>query len=128
MNLLLDTHALLWAMGDPARLSMRARRAITSPQNELAVSALSLWEIAIKTQTGKLGVPMSRDYIDDRLEHIGVSRILNVTPAHVYAFLSIPRLHKDPFDRLLAAQCVAENLCLVSRDARLKHYPIEVLW
>ncbi len=128
MTLLLDTHALIWAIGDPRKLSSKAARAITSSENEVLVSSVSLFEIALKAEKGKLGIPMNRDYMDRQMKLIGVSRVLDLTPTHVYAFLSIPRLHKDPFDRLLAAQCVAENLCLLSRDARLKHYPIKVLW
>ncbi len=128
MTLLLDTHALLWAIAAPEKLSPKAARAMASPGNEIVVSSVNLFEIAIKVQKGKLGIPMNRDFMDTRLKDIGVTRTLDLTPAHVYAFLSIPRIHKDPFDRLLAAQCIAENYCLVSRDAHLKHYPVEILW
>ena len=128
MTLLLDTHALLWAMGAPEKLSAKAARAMASSENEVLVSCLSLFEIAIKVQKGKLGIPMSRDFMDGRMKDIGVSRTLDLTPSHIYVFLSVPRIHKDPFDRLLAAQCIVENCCLVSRDARLRQYPIEVLW
>jgi PIN domain nuclease of toxin-antitoxin system len=128
MTLLLDTHALIWAIGDPAKLSSKVARAITSSENEVVVSSVSLFEIALKAEKGKLGIPLNRDYMDTQMKLIGVSRILDLTPTHVYAFLTVPRIHKDPFDRLLAAQCIAENYCLVSRDAHLKRYPIRILW
>lgn len=128
MKLLLDTHVFIWAMADPQRLSSKASRAIRSTENDLVVSCVSLLEIAIKVQSGKLDIPMSRDFITDRLKDIGIHRVLDITPSHAYAMLSIPRVHGDPFDRLLAAQCVAENLRLISADRVFARYPIEVLW
>jgi PIN domain nuclease of toxin-antitoxin system len=128
MKLLLDTHALLWAIGEPEKLSSKVRRAITSSDNEVLISSVSLFEIGIKVQKGKLGIAFSRDYVAAQMKYLGVSRILDLTPNHVFTFLAIPQIHKDPFDRLLAAQCIAEKLCLVSRDAHLKRYPVEVLW
>lgn len=128
MTLLLDTHIFLWIISAPERLSASARRALRSTENELIFSCVSLWEMALKVEARKLDIPLSRDFIDERLREIGVSRVLSVTPGHVYTMLSIPRIHADPFDRLLAAQCVSENLCLLSADRIFRKYPVELVW
>jgi PIN domain nuclease of toxin-antitoxin system len=128
MTLLLDTHVFIWAILEPQRLSLAARRAMSSHQNELVLSCISLVEIAIKIQTGKMQIPLSHHYIENKLDDLGVGRVLDVSPRHAYALLDIPRLHGDPFDRLLAAQCVSENMRLVSADRIFRKYPIEVLW
>jgi PIN domain nuclease of toxin-antitoxin system len=128
MILLLDTHVLIWTMMDPQKLSARASRAMRSPENELVLSCISLIEIAIKAQSGKLEIPLSRDYMDEHFQNIGISRILDVLPEHAYTIASIPRIHGDPFDRLLAAQCVVERMHLVSADRVFRKYPIELIW
>lgn len=128
MSLLLDTHVLIWTMMDPHKLSRTASTAMRSKENELIVSAVSLIEIAIKVQSGKLQIPMSRDYMSEHFSEIGISRILDITSAHAYTMLTIPRLHGDPFDRLLVAQCVTENMRLVTADRVFKKYPVNVLW
>src|SRR5579863_7958118 len=124
MILLLDTHVLIWTMMDPQKLSAHASRAMRSPGNELVLSCVSLIEIAIKVQSGKLEIPLSRDYMDEHFQNIGISRILDVRPKHAYTMASIPRLHGDPFDRLLAAQCISENMHLVSADRVFRKYPV----
>jgi PIN domain nuclease of toxin-antitoxin system len=128
MTLLLDTHIFLWVISSPERLSGSARRALRSTENELVFSCVSLWEMALKVEARKLDIPLNRDFIDERLRDMGVSRVLSVTPSHVYTMLSIPRIHADPFDRLLAAQCVSENLCLLSADRIFRKYPVELVW
>jgi PIN domain nuclease of toxin-antitoxin system len=128
MILLLDTHVLIWAMMDPQKLSARAAKAMRSPDNELVLSCITLIELTIKVQSGKLQIPLSRDYMDRHLEEIGVSRILDVLPKHAYTMAGIPPVHGDPFDRLLAAQCISEDMLLVSDDRVFRKYPVEVLW
>lgn len=128
MTLLLDTHVFLWLISAPERVSAPANRALRSKDSELVFSCVSLWEMALKVEARKLDLPLNRDFVEERLRDIGIARVLDITPRHVYAMLSIPRIHADPFDRLLAAQCIAENMRLVSADRVFGKYPIEVLW
>jgi len=128
MTLLLDTHVLLWLINSPERISDTASRALRSRENELVVSAASLWETALKIESGKLDVPMTSDYVDGHMSDIGISRVLDISPTHIYTMLSIPRIHSDPFDRLLAAQSISENMRLVTADRIFKKYPVNVLW
>ena len=128
MKLLLDTHTFLWAIAEPARLSRKAARMILDERNELLLSTVTLWEIIVKLQAGKLKLPASTDYFQGHIGHLGVRQVLPVTPVHVYAVLKLPPVHKDPFDRLLAAQADVEGLPLLSADDVLRRYPVQVLW
>ena len=128
MKLLLDTHVFLWAIADPARLSPAAREVLENEDNSLWLSVVSLWEIAIKVQAGKLQLPASESYFREHLEKLGVERVLGIEATHIYALLILPVHHKDPFDRLLIAQCRVEKVTLVSADPVLSQYPIEVVW
>ncbi|HEX5583249.1 type II toxin-antitoxin system VapC family toxin [Gaiella sp.] len=122
MNVLLDTHVLLWALGNvPMRAD--ARSLIENTRNTVCVSAASAWEIGIKKALGKLGAP------DDLENQIRDARFipLQVTIAHGLAVGELPRLHGDPFDRLLVAQAKLENLTLVTRDERLGEYGVPIL-
>lgn len=128
MKLLLDTHVLLWTMTDESKLSTRANDAMQDEDNALTVSAVSLWEIVLKVHAGKLRLPGTPEYFDTHLTNMGVTRVLEISPVHVYATLALPPVHKDPFDRLLAAQCVVEKMHMVTTDRVFKKYPIEVVW
>ncbi len=122
MRLLLDTHILLWTIADSGRLSAVARALIGEPESELAFSAASLWEIAIKSGQGRE---------DFRIEVSSLRRSLfdndyaelPVTGAHVGALENLPPIHKDPFDRLLVAQAIVERLTLVTSDRVVAKYP-----
>ena len=124
MNLLLDTHVLLWAIGNHPNLSSEARNAITDGQNVVFVSAVTAWEIAIKRGLGKLDVPRT-----DYLEELRVHRFtaLDITTAHALAVELLPPHHKDPFDRLLVAQAQLERLTLVTRDLKIRQYDVPVI-
>jgi PIN domain nuclease of toxin-antitoxin system len=128
MTFLLDTHTLLWAIDQPSRLSRKVVSILTREDNELIVSAASLWEILLKAEAGKLRMPATAEFFDAHMTKLGVERILSISPAHVYAILGLPAVHKDPFDRLLAAQCKVEGLPLISNDAVLRRYPIKIVW
>ena len=121
MNLLLDTHLILWAAGDPSRLSGEASALLLEPANTLYYSAASLWEVAIKRSLGR------PDFQADprrlwRLLPLNGYRELPVTGEHAIAVETLPRLHKDPFDRLLFAQARLEGMVLLSNDGRLAEY------
>lgn len=122
MKLLLDTHVLLWAAGEPARLPATARRMIDDAENELLFSVASLWEIAIKRGLGR------RDFqVDPRLLRRGLLdngyNELPIMSEHVVEIESLPPIHKDPFDRLLVAQAIVEGITLLTLDPMVARYP-----
>lgn len=122
MKLLLDTHLLLWAAGQPERLSAKARRLINDKGNELLFSAASLWEVAIKRGLGR------EDFkVDARLLRRGLLdngyQELPIISGHVVAIESLPPIHRDPFDRLLVAQATVEGVTLLTIDPLVAQYP-----
>lgn len=122
MKVLLDTHLLLWAAGEPQRLSKQARTLIDDPENELLFSAASLWEVAIKRGLGR------EDFkVDARLLRRGLLdngyRELPIISDHVVATESLPPVHKDPFDRVLVAQATVEGVTLLTIDPLVSQYP-----
>ncbi len=128
MRLLVDTHALLWAMDAPERLSAAATEALLDGDNAVSISLVSLWEIAIKVSVGRLQLAANwPSVIEGQRKALG-ARWLALEPAHCELVASLPWHHRDPFDRMLAAQAVCEGLTLVSRDQALAAYPAPVLW
>ena len=128
MRILLDTHVFLWWNEASPALSKRAYGLLASPRNTLVLSVVSAWEVVIKTQGGKLRLPeLPSVYIPTRAAHYGME-ILPVSLAHVLAAESLPPHHRDPFDRLLVAQAVAEQIAVLSADPQIRQYAIEVLW
>jgi PIN domain nuclease of toxin-antitoxin system len=123
-RLLVDTHALLWWLTDDAGLSDAAREALADPANDVLVSTAGVWEIAIKRALGKLSAP---DDLPDHIEAQGFGW-LPVGAAHAWRVRDLPRHHGDPFDRLLVAQALAEQVPIVSADARLRAYGVETWW
>ena len=123
MRLLLDTHALLWVLAYPKRLSANAREAVTSADSEVFVSAASAWEIAIKRASGKLTAPADLEGI---LDQTGIDR-LPITVSHALAAGALPLIHSDPFDRMLVAQAQADGLTLVTRNPQISAYDVAVL-
>lgn len=132
MRLLLDTHALLWALISPDQLSKKAARAIESPDNEIFVSTLSLWEISIKFNLGKieLGAIKPTD-LPDAIIHTGF-RLLPPSAEEYASFYQLPRhAHKDPFDRMLIWQSLQQSLTLVTMDGDIEAYQslgLKTLW
>lgn len=120
MNLLLDTHTLIWVFDSNPTLSEEARAAIANGKNEVFVSAVTAWEIAIKRSIGKL--ELQGNYQD------GLKRYrftpLSISTDHALAVEMLPQHHADPFDRLLIAQAQLENLTLVTRDGRFAPYDV----
>ena len=122
---LLDTSTLLWALGEPERVSPRARRLVETGEN--VVSVASYWEIVIKTQKGLLSISDLPTWWRRAVE-LAAARVLNIRATHITALAALPMLHKDPFDRILIAQAKAEGLALVTNDASVREYPIETFW
>ena len=128
MRLLLDTQAFLWAVSDPDRLRARARRQIESPSNDVFVSAATAWEIAIKSRLGRLTLPDDpQRFVPDQMAENSFAP-LPVLMSHALKVLDLPEHHRDPFDRLLIAQAIVEDLVLVTADAQLRRYPIRIVW
>ena len=129
MRCLLDTHAFLWWVGDHPGLSRAASRAIAEGL-EVRISTVSIWEIAIKAGLGRLRI--EDDFGQYIRTHIAVNRfrVLPVELEHTLAVHALPmhKVHRDPFDRLLAAQSLVEKLPLISRDSVLDDYGVERLW
>jgi len=122
MKVLLDTHLLLWAAGEPERLSEQARTVLNNENNALFFSAASLWEITIKNGLGR-----SDFQVDTRLLRRGLLdngyRELSIASEHVVAIDGLPTIHKDPFDRVLVAQAMVEGITLLTSDSMVKQYP-----
>lgn len=121
MKLLLDTHLLLWAAGQPERLSAKAKKLLSDPGNELLFSAASLWEIAIKNTLGRPDFRVDPRILRRALLDNGYLE-LPVTGQHAVGIDSLPSLHKDPFDRLLLSQALVEGVTLLTRDEELARY------
>jgi PIN domain nuclease of toxin-antitoxin system len=127
VRLLLDTHALLWFQAGDRRLSQTARRAIEADDAELLVSAATVWEMAIKASLGRLRLSDPVEvYITKKIAQ--GYRMLPVSWAHAAKVETLPWHHRDPFDRLLAVQAIAEGYPIVTRDRVFRKYGAEVLW
>ena len=122
MKLLIDTHLLLWAAGQPEKLSTKARKLLNDSRNELLFSAASLWEVAIKATLGREDFRVEPRLLRRGLLDNGYVE-LPITSLHAVAIDGLPPLHKDPFDRLLLAQALSEGITLLTSDARLARYP-----
>ncbi|NJL28841.1 MAG: type II toxin-antitoxin system VapC family toxin [Thermoanaerobaculia bacterium] len=128
MRFLLDTHTFLWFVLGDARLGGSVRRLIEAPDNLCQLSTASLWEMAIKTSLGKLEIllPISR-LVDEQVLGNGID-VLAIAPRHLDTLASLPFHHRDPFDRLLIAQSISENLPILGHDDTFDAYPIERVW
>jgi PIN domain nuclease of toxin-antitoxin system len=122
VRLLLDTHVLLWAAGEPQKLSKKARRLIDDRNNILVYSVVSLWEIVIKQSIRRDDFRVDARVLRRGLIDNGYAE-LAVTGAHAVALDTVPPLHKDPFDRMLLAQAQAEGITLLTADTEIARYP-----
>nr|VFJ49962.1 MAG: PIN domain nuclease, a component of toxin-antitoxin system (PIN domain) [Candidatus Kentron sp. FM]VFJ63891.1 MAG: PIN domain nuclease, a component of toxin-antitoxin system (PIN domain) [Candidatus Kentron sp. FM]VFK09757.1 MAG: PIN domain nuclease, a component of toxin-antitoxin system (PIN domain) [Candidatus Kentron sp. FM] len=128
MTLLLDTHALLWSFLDDPKLSPTARRSVASTENKVLVSPASLWEIAIKISVGKYQLP--RPFEDFMREQLAVNQfdLLPISVSHMARVITLPFHHRDPFDRLIIAQALVEEVPVVSVDSLFDGYGVERVW
>jgi len=128
MKLLLDTHALIWVMNDHNRLGQSARNAILAQTNQVFVSVVSIWEASIKFRLGRF--PLAAALLDDPRKVLNAMKMqdLPITLEHANLAGSISHPHKDPFDRMLAAQALSEGLTLVSVDTVFEDLAVARLW
>jgi len=124
---LLDTHALLWLLGDDPRLSKVVRQALRDAST-LVVSVVSLWEIALKHQAGRIEFGVDLKEFLDLVVREPTWTLLPVSAAHIAGLCDLPRLHKDPFDRLLVAQARIEDLTLLTADPIIPKCPVRTAW
>lgn len=127
MNLLLDTHTLIWFLNGDGKLSDRVKTVIEDPNNSRIVSIASIWEIAIKISLDKFRFQKGFKFFLDMVEENGFD-ILPVTFEHAMVVSTLEFIHRDPFDRLLIAQCKADNLILATKDENIKRYNIQTIW
>ena len=122
MNILLDTHVVIWWYEDPLRLKDEARKIIEDKENALFLSPIVIWEILIKQTLNKLRVPegLIEKAIKDLVE-------IPITIKHTQALKKLSRIHNDPFDRILIAQAKMENLYLMTRDRQIAKYDIKII-
>lgn len=128
MNILLDTHTLLWFVAGDSKLSNTAREAIESADNSALVSVASLWEMGIKISLGKLDIGMPfNEFVRDEVTGNGMD-LLGITASHVARIIQMPFHHRDPFDRLLIAQAEEEGIPIVGRDHAFSAYGATLIW
>jgi PIN domain nuclease of toxin-antitoxin system len=121
VNLLLDTHIALWAITDSPKLSAQAHEYILAPDATIHVSAVSVWEIAIKHSLQRQTMPLSGQEALNYFQQAGY-RLLTITPGHCITVETLPKHHADPFDRLLVAQALSEPMSLVTHDNTVATY------
>ncbi len=124
MKLLLDSHAFLWWLAEDSKLKVEARQAVADPMSVVHVSAVTVWELSIKTALGKLDLDGA-----DLAEEIEANDFveLPITPRHALVAATLPRHHEDPFDRMLIAQAQIEGLTIVTRDSAFRAYGVALL-
>lgn len=128
MRLLIDTHALIWVMDDPTKLSAAATTALRDPDNDLLLSAATIWEMAIKIGQGKLTLALPyRTWMDKAIADLGLVS-LPLTVEYAERLTSLPAHHKDPFDRLIVAQALIEKVPVIGADPAFDLYGITRVW
>ena len=125
---LLDTHVLIWMDIAPGKLSSSAAALLTDRSNTLILSVISVWEMQIKLQLGKLQLEQSLAEMVESQQQTNHIEILPIRLPHVLTLQNLPMYRKDPFDRLLMAQAIVEKATLISNDDRMVEYPVDVLW
>ena len=127
MNLILDSHAFLWALGDDPALGRQVRAALERDDVRVSLSTATVWELGIKHSLGRLHLPVTlREMLATAVA--ARMRVLPIVPEHALRAADLPHHHADPFDRLLIAQALAEGLIVASRDRKFAAYGVECLW
>ena len=126
MKYLLDTNALLYMFGAPSELSARARR-IVRDESDLSVSIVSFWEIAIKQSIGKLQFRMTIPELESSCKERDI-KVLGLSSAAIESIKGFPKIHGDPFDRILIAHALTGNMVIVTSDGVMPQYPVRTVW
>ncbi len=128
MNLLLDTCTFLWIIGDPTQLSARAWQLFTDPSNRSHLSVVSAWEIALKYSLRRLILQQPPDSLVPQQRVAHRIALLSLTEAAALYLPYLPRIHKDPFDRMLVCQAIVDNLVILTPDPAIRQYPVQTVW
>jgi len=128
VRLLLDTHSFLWFVGGDSSLSIAVRLLIEDADNVVLLSAASVWEIAIKVSLGKLHLEQPFDVLIPQQLLVNHIELLGITLQHTAMVARLPFHHRDPFDRLLIAQAIVEQIPVITRDPAFDAYPVQRLW
>ncbi|ELS03743.1 hypothetical protein Xen7305DRAFT_00034670 [Xenococcus sp. PCC 7305] len=128
MRLLLDTHTFIWYVTNNRKLSLKAQQLINDGNNEVFLSIVSIWEMAIKHSVGKLRFELPFELFMKRQLKVNDFQLLNIKVDHLVIVANLPLHHRDPFDRLIIAQAIAEKIPVVGTDEIFDLYPIERLW
>jgi len=127
MNLLLDTHAILWFLNGDKKISEKVKKILASPANDTFISIVSLWEIAVKLSLGKLSLKTTLNYLFRIIEKQGF-HFLPITPEHIICAATLPMNHRDPFDRIIISQALTEEMTIITRDESFAGYGVKITW
>jgi PIN domain nuclease of toxin-antitoxin system len=128
MRVLVDSHTVLWATLDDDRLPADVRELIADPRNRIVLSVATIWELTMKALAGRLRLPESPGAYFEGLVHDFGYELLPIHQRHVAGLQELPEVHDDPFDRMLVAQALAEDLDLVTGDEEMRRYPLRTIW
>jgi len=127
MKYLLDTHTVLWCVGNSQRLSPKTKEIIANRDKNIFISSVSLWETAIKVNLGKLELNSTFDEFLDKVRS-GEFEILQIKDEYLKRLAALPSIHKDPFDHLLVTTALVENLTIITADERVRRYNVPWIW
>ena len=128
MRFILDTCVLMFVDFNPTKLSDTARKLLVDPESELLFSAISVWECSVKHSLGKVELSGSPDIVLPRLMAEYEVNSLSLTDEDCYQVLKLPRIHNDPFDRMLVCQAIAQGIPIVTPDPLIRAYPVRTIW
>ena len=128
MKVLLDTHIFLWWITDDSRISQRVSAIMADGNNELYLSAASIWEIVIKSRLGRLQLPENPDIHLTEQMALNAVQSLSITMQHALRVYNLPDIHKDPFDRIMIAQALSEDMPIATRDDDIPKYGVQTIW
>lgn len=128
MNFLLDSHVFVWMHQEPHRISVEAISEMLLTPNSLFLSVATIWELQIKTDLGKLAFSSKlNEVVDTEIKKNGLI-LLPVEPKHIFNLSMLPKIHGDPFDRLLISQAIVEDMTIITVDEVFSEYPVKILW